>query len=1353
MELTRVDYTLLGLTSPHCMKLLPNNIQKMAQKVAVGDHDGVVQLFSLKRGEIQLGFKTLPGDKITRLLLGGALGTPQDKIFVSSKNEVRGYTKKGKLFLGFETNLTETIQSMAVSASDLMVCGSQIYNHYRDCKDADSYLSADHINDVIALSAEKLHRLTPVLACEDRMLRVLDHSTLVHSFPLAGVPTVLHLYNNDGSSTGDQLLYGTDDGSIGLVQITKEEHRMGGVAIYIQETAAIKAEEIKISNQSLELVFEAALVKIRIKNKNFYLLGMYRPPGGQARLAIDILSEVLESLQADTKTVVLMGDINIDRLTENASSNYLEEELSTFGVRRLPLPATRITNHSRTSIDCICTNTHDNAIDFAIINAGIADHTGQTCTLKIQSEVTAKTDMSQKIFFSRKNLDSMKDELSKENWIKVHNAPDAEEAYSAFQRTVRLILDHACPIKKIRAKQKGQKIKVQYDEEVKILKEDFLDALHQYELTGIKAFDCLGHNLILRKLTALGIEGMAKDWVASYLKRRTQIVEIRQNTNGRKSVHRSTQLSINRGVPQGSVMGPFLFILFTNDFPDFIRNDNCETIMYADDTTLLFMHDLPQELHSNILSSTDKALQYCLQNDLAINPSKTTQLNFSRKHEQIQEIPEITVEKNSKLLGLTIDEDLSWNDHIHNLTKKLASGVHVIKRMKWIGGLETAKTAYYAVIESHIRYCLISWGGTSEANLNKVLVLQKKAVRALSGLERLDSCREAFKSLKLLTVTALYIHGVVLYTKKLNLPRNENFHSYHTRKAADYNLPIHHTTQYSRKPSYIGRKIINSLPNNLKNATGNQFKQQLWDWLVDRPVAGVSAKWRIEPGKHRGGVQCLYCYDMTGDGVPDLLVGRSDGTVQIYSIPVDDADDLNQPSERFSHVSTESVTAIQGGVVGNNGFDEVLVTTYTGWFFGLTTEVIDKQMSGEGGDLNTKVKISNDDKLKIVRLRTEIEELEQKLVKERERYHIASLEDGIGISTIPFFNVTDKMTLVKDTAVYQLMIEVETAIDNILLQSDVPLDLLDVDKNSAVLSRSACAPGSDNRLLATYRCQMNTTRLELCLRTTEGVAGTLCVYITAVLQPKCCQLRRHQIKPLSLHTRCHQLDVSRSFNSLGLKGNFSLAEMHSWVSHCLPEVPEKPPLEDKVSYIFTSTLMHSMLHCTYRSASVICYMIYQISVTRPYKGEAEFRSDNVSTICILKDFITKEATKKKIKLEISIDINDDSAASLLRRLDSRLSSEVVLARQVGLLEALRELETVEGRDLLSPEYQQILDNQKQLLERYNSQPGYLTRLTDTIAEMYIHWHKIKGVNVKVKIPVLMETLQNFNLDDLLLHFK
>lgn len=142
-----------------------------------------------------------------------------------------------------------------------------------------------------------------------------------------------------------------------------------------------------------------------------------------------------------------------------------------------------------------------------------------------------------------------------------------------------------------------------------------------------KAFECLDHNLMERKLS---IEGMAKEWVASYLKECKQIVEIQQNTNGRRYLYRCTRRSVNRWVPQRSVLGPFFFILFTNDFLSFIRNANVETIMYADDPTLLFSHDTPQDLHTNIILSTNKALQYCLQKNLAINQSKTIQINFSR---------------------------------------------------------------------------------------------------------------------------------------------------------------------------------------------------------------------------------------------------------------------------------------------------------------------------------------------------------------------------------------------------------------------------------------------------------------------------------------------------------------------------------------------------------------------------------------------------------------------------------------------------------------------------------------------------------------------------------------------------
>lgn len=208
-----------------------------------------------------------------------------------------------------------------------------------------------------------------------------------------------------------------------------------------------------------------------------------------------------------------------------------------------------------------------------------------------------------------------------------------------------------------------------------------------------KEFDCLDHDLILKKISALGFEGLAKEWVTSYLKGRKQIVEIQQIVNGRKCVYRSRQLPVSRGVPQGSVLGPFLFILFTNDFPSFINDNSVETIMYGDDTTLLFTNNKAQNLISDISSAIDKSFQYCLQNDLVINQSKTTQINFSRKQEQIPEIPNILVEKKVKLLGLTINADLSWTDHIRDLTKKLSSGTYVVKRMKWIGGLETAKTA------------------------------------------------------------------------------------------------------------------------------------------------------------------------------------------------------------------------------------------------------------------------------------------------------------------------------------------------------------------------------------------------------------------------------------------------------------------------------------------------------------------------------------------------------------------------------------------------------------------------------------------------------------------------------------
>lgn len=147
LELTRVDYTLIGLSLQNSMKLLPSKKAKEQQRFVVGDQEGVVQLLSAKKDEVNVHFKTVPGNKITSVQLGGSAGSVNDKIFVANEFQILGYNKKGKVFLTFDTNLTEPIKSLCVTGNDLIVCGNHVYTHYKDCKESGSYLCGDTIVD------------------------------------------------------------------------------------------------------------------------------------------------------------------------------------------------------------------------------------------------------------------------------------------------------------------------------------------------------------------------------------------------------------------------------------------------------------------------------------------------------------------------------------------------------------------------------------------------------------------------------------------------------------------------------------------------------------------------------------------------------------------------------------------------------------------------------------------------------------------------------------------------------------------------------------------------------------------------------------------------------------------------------------------------------------------------------------------------------------------------------------------------------------------------------------------------------------------------------------------------------
>lgn len=207
-----------------------------------------------------------------------------------------------------------------------------------------------------------------------------------------------------------------------------------------------------------------------------------------------------------------------------------------------------------------------------------------------------------------------------------------------------------------------------------------------------KAFDCLGHDLIIQKLKSLGITGTAKKWLKSYLEGRSQLVELRQTKNGVTKEVKSNPLPVNRGIPQGSVLGPALFILFTNDMPQYLE-DHCKTLMYADETTLLLSGHLVDELAVTSYIALNMAYQYCNGNDLAVNPTKTSQVAFGRRAVEIPCIPDIEIENQTKFLGITLDMSLSWTPHLDNLRKKLNTSLYAIKRIKAISDPTTTRTA------------------------------------------------------------------------------------------------------------------------------------------------------------------------------------------------------------------------------------------------------------------------------------------------------------------------------------------------------------------------------------------------------------------------------------------------------------------------------------------------------------------------------------------------------------------------------------------------------------------------------------------------------------------------------------
>lgn len=327
-----------------------------------------------------------------------------------------------------------------------------------------------------------------------------------------------------------------------------------------------------------------------------------------------------------------------------------------------------------------------------------------------------------------------------------------------------------------------------------------------------KAFDSVPHSELISKLEYYGIRGNAGKLMESYLQNRKQVVYWRHKY--------SKEETVKCGVPQGSILGAILFMLYINDLPEYVAGD---VILYADDTSFL-LRGAKEEIATQKRISLDSMKKWCDSNKLKLNEEKTQTLTITGQTRENKE--------SIKFLGVFLDNDFKWESHVEELCKRLSSAIFTIRKIKSIVSHRAAKNTYYANFHSVATYGLLVWGMSSAAM--RVQALQKKAIRALCGLNYSDSCREKFKSEKILTITSAYILACVDYvhTNQDKFTKNANFHNYSTRYRENLSIPKHRINITQQAVDYWGPKIYNHLPNNIKSSSSKKFKRSVKELLL-----------------------------------------------------------------------------------------------------------------------------------------------------------------------------------------------------------------------------------------------------------------------------------------------------------------------------------------------------------------------------------------------------------------------------------------------------------------------------------------------------------------------------------------